>query len=178
MPLINRMIYLKTDEEIEALSRENIFVLNEGEIESIFLRQDVIETLFGEEIFQRFAAEVCSNASAKTDMQITDYAQALKTLKEVVSSKFNIRILLKEAGIKNRGNAQNIDLLCSMMDKEGAWDLVKDIFPDLDSNARDNGDKTSRTEKFHRELKDFKSNQDLKCRDENTSEDIQAEKEI
>lgn len=153
---------LKTDKEVEALSEENIFVLKEREIESIFLREDVICKLFGKQIFQDFVTEICNNASKRIVTQITDYNQALATLKKEVSSKFSIRILFKIAGIKNRGNTKNIDLLCSMMDKKEAWDLIKNILPDIDDDCMDSRTRTSQTKRFNERIRNFKSKQNSK----------------
>lgn len=147
---------LKTHEEIKALAEENIFVLGEREIESVFLREDVIQILFGEQFFQKFASEICNNASNRIGTEITNYDQALSVLKKAVSSKFNIRLLLKTAGKKNKGNSNNIDLLCTMMDEKDAWDSVKCIFPDIYGNFPENKANASKSEKFREQLRNFK----------------------
>lgn len=135
------------------MAEENIFVLKEREIESIFLRQDVIEGLFGQEVFQRFSQETCQNATSRMNIEITDYEEALRLLKKKLSSKYNIRQLLKIVGIKNSGNKNNIDLLCSMLEEKGLVRILEDILPKIpDIEPRTTNVKAN---SFQKELQNF-----------------------
>lgn len=123
---------MMTDEEIESLLTENIYTLNIREIESIFLREDVIKSLFGDRLFQKFSSKVKSVASTETLHDVNNFEEALQMLKKRVSSKYNIRLLLKEIDVRNMGNNSNIEYLCQMMDRKNVWGLVSDLIPKLE----------------------------------------------
>lgn len=134
----------RTEEEMEQLFMENIFTLRIREIESIFLREDVIKGLFGDEIFESFAQKIKLNAIDRTPEEITNYDEALNVLKKKVSSKYAIRLLMQEVGRRNKGNEKNIEYLCCEMDRTSSWNLVEDIIPRIErighgENCRNSG---------------------------------------
>ena len=122
----------KSDEDIASLAKENIFTLKVRELESIFLNPDVIRGMFGNEFFEKFSQNICMEASSKYSKEVTDYDDALNVLKKLISSKYSIRLLIKELGKHNRGNAHNIEFLCSVIDKTNSWGLVTDMIPKID----------------------------------------------
>lgn len=141
----------RTEEDIVDLATENIFVLRENEIESVFLRPDIIEVLFGDEVFQRYVQDICANARNRTQAVDISYEEALRILKKEVSSKYNIRILLRTANIENMGNKKNIEFLCSLLQEKGVIDMLADILPEIPETES----KTRSKMDFQKELQDF-----------------------
>lgn len=88
--------------------------------------------MFGNEFFEKFSQNICMEASSKYSKEVTDYDDALNVLKKLISSKYSIRLLIKELGKHNRGNAHNIEFLCSVIDKTNSWGLVTDMIPKID----------------------------------------------
>ena len=121
----------KIDEEAVSLAEENIFMMKEREIESIFLRQDIIEGLFDEAFFIKFSQEICAQATNRSGKNIDSYQEALDIIKKQLSSKYSVRMLLKIAKMKNKGNKDNIDYLISLIQEKGLLKIVESIIPKL-----------------------------------------------
>ena len=143
----------KTDKKEETLAKDNIFMLKEREIESIFLRQDVIEKLFGDTVFMQFSQEICKDATNRSNNTVANYQEALSILKKKLSSEYNIRMLLKTAKIKNKGNKENIEFLSSMMEEKGVWKIIEDVIPKLPNIEQK--DTFKAREKFQKKLQNF-----------------------
>jgi len=174
-PLITAIIDkdLRTEKDIALLTHENIYTLGVREIESIFLRPAIISKMFGTKTFSNFSQNIIEEANKKFPETINDYNEALHALKEKVSSKYNIRLLMKTVKtqyrlkMQNKGNDKNIEFLCQRMDETDSWNLLEGIIPKLpeveepsipEKETKTN-DYKSKREKMQSDLRNFVPNQ-------------------
>ena len=173
---------LKSDKEIEALKKENIFTLGIREIESIFLDKEVLIKLFGVNFFLDFSVNVQQNAQERTQEKIKNYDEAINVLKKIVSSKYSIRLLLKQLGIPNKGNPGNIEFLCSEMDRKNLWHLVENSIPKLNVFEKEQinpkAKKQAEREKMQAELRNYITQKDIQMKGEIKLSNKNKEKEL